>query len=275
MPATEEILTSENLRLICEQVKVLSIRIGKFISDERKTIKPSDIETKGSSDFVSYVDKTSEKYFVEGLKNIFPAAGFISEEDSSLIKNERYNWIIDPLDGTTNYLQGVPCFATSVALTEYGKPLLGVVYEINMKECFYAWKNGGAWMNEERIHVSNKTSLKQSLIATGFPYEAQSWHEQYINLFSDVQRSSIGMRRPGSAATDIAYVACGRFDGYYEKGIKAWDVAAGAILVLEAGGIVSDFTGKEDYIFGREFICGNKPVHQELLLKIKHHLDSI
>jgi myo-inositol-1(or 4)-monophosphatase len=274
MSVNDEI-TSGELRILCEQVQILSMRIGKFIAGERKKIKPSDIETKGASDFVSYVDKTSEKYFVEGLKEIFPVAGFIAEEDATLKKEERYNWIIDPLDGTTNYLHGIPAFATSVALVEYNKPILGVVFEINTEECFYAWKNGGAWMNGEKISVSTVSSIKESFLATGFPYKAQGWHVPYLELFADLQRSSVGMRRIGSAATDIAYVAAGRFDGYYECGINAWDVAAGAILVQEAGGKVTDFDGGDDFIFGRKFICGNKQVHAELLVKINTYLVDI
>lgn len=274
MSAKGDIISSDELHLLCEQVQILSMRIGKFIAGERKEIKPSDIEQKGSSDFVSYVDKESEKLFVEGLKEIFPAAGFIGEEDSSLKKQELYNWIIDPVDGTTNYLHGIPCFATSVALLEKNNPVLGVVFEINMKECFYAWKNGGAWLNGEKISVSKISSIKDSLIATGFPYQAHSWHDQYIALFSDLQKSSIGLRRLGSAATDIAYVACGRFDAYYEGGIHAWDVAAGAILVREAGGAVTDFSGNEDCLFAERFVCGNKDVHAELLKKIQTHLSE-
>lgn len=270
---TGNILSENELRLLCEQVQVISMRIGKFISEERKKVKPSDIETKSSSNFVSYVDKTSEKRFVEELKNLFPIAGFIAEEDDTLLKANQYNWVIDPLDGTTNFLRGIPCFATSVALLENNIPILGVVFEINNGECFYAWKNGGAWMNGARIAVSQTPTLKEAFVATGFPYEAQEWHDKYISLFSDVQKSSIGMRRIGSAATDIAYVACGRFDAYYEFGIHAWDVAAGALLVQEAGGIVTDFSGENDFIFGRKFVCGNKMVHEEILEKIKHYFN--
>ncbi|CAN5868509.1 inositol monophosphatase family protein [soil metagenome] len=275
MPASGNILSSGELSFLCEQVQMLSMRIGNFIADERKKIKPSDIELKGASDFVSYVDKTAEKYFVEGLSEIFPPAGFIAEEDATLKTEERYNWIIDPLDGTTNYLHGIPCFATSVALVENGKPVIGVVFEINTQECFYAWKNGGAWMNGEKISVSKTSALQDSFLATGFPYKAQGWHIPYLELFADLQKSSVGMRRLGSAATDIAYVASGRFDGYYECGINAWDVAAGAMLVLEAGGMVTDFKGGDDFIFGRKFICGNKKVHAELLSKIQHYLEGI
>jgi myo-inositol-1(or 4)-monophosphatase len=268
MQTTTDMLSASELQLLCEQVQVLSMRIGKFIREERKKVRASDIEVKGSANFVSYVDKTSERYFVEGLKTIFPEAGFIAEEDPTLVKSEKYNWVIDPLDGTTNYLHGVPCFATSVALLHNGKPVLGVVLEINQNECFCAWKNGGAWMNGERISIGKKTKLKDALIATGFPYEEQGWHEKYMALFSDVQKSSVGIRRPGSAATDIAYVACGRFDAYYEYGIHAWDVAAGVILVQEAGGVVTDFNGGTDYVFGERFVCGNKQIHEELLVKI-------
>lgn len=272
MPLNGNILTSGELRLLCEQVQILSMRIGKFIADEQKKVKPSDIEQKGSANFVSYVDKEAEKQFIEGLKIIFPGAGFVAEEDADLKKEELYNWIIDPVDGTTNYLHGVPCYATSVALIENEKPVLGVVYEINKAECFYGWKDGGAWLNGEKIFVSKKSSIKDSLISTGFPYEAQTWHDQYIALFSDLQKKSIGMRRFGSAATDIAYVACGRFDAYYERGIHAWDVAAGALLVREAGGVVTDFNGNEDCLFAERFVCGNKNIHTELLKKIQTHL---
>ncbi len=271
MRDTEPIPSSIDLRLLCEQVQVISLRIGKFISAERKKVKASDIEMKGSSNFVSYVDKTAEKFFVEELKKLLPVAGFIAEEDASLQKANRYNWVIDPLDGTTNYLHGIPCFATSVALLENDIPVIGVVHEMNGDECFYAWKGGGAWMNGERISVSTCASLKEALVSTGFPYEEQGWHDKYISLFSDVQRTSIGMRRVGSAATDIAYVACGRYDAYYEYGIHAWDVAAGVLLVQEAGGVVTDFSGGNDFIFGERFVCGNKNVQTQLLEKIKLH----
>jgi myo-inositol-1(or 4)-monophosphatase len=264
-------LPENELRLLCEQVQVISMRIGKFIAEERKKVKPSDIETKGASNFVSYVDKAAEKMFVEELKKVFPAAGFIAEEDSSLIKANRFNWVIDPLDGTTNYLHGIPCFATSVALLENNIPVVGVVFEINNDECFYAWKGGGAWLNGERIFVSKAASLKEALVATGFAYEVEEWFDKYVLLFGDVQKSSISLRRLGSAATDIAYVACGRFEAYYEYGIHAWDVAAGALLVQEAGGIVTDFSGEADFLFSSKFVCGNHSVHKELLEKIQNY----
>lgn len=267
----EHTLSENELALLCEQVQVLSLRIGKFIREERKKVKASDIETKSFNNLVSYVDKNAEAQFVSELKTIFPEAGFIAEENAALIRNARYNWIIDPLDGTTNFLRGVPCFATSVALTDGAEILLGVVYEINQDECFYAWKNGGAWLNGERIAVSEKTSCRESLIGTGFPYYDMELQKNYLNLFEELQQEALGIRRIGSAATDIAYVACGRFDAFFEYGLHAWDIAAGSLLVKEAGGSVSSFSGESDFLFGKTYCCGNKHVHADLLSKIKNY----
>lgn len=264
-------LTEKELALLCEQVQVLSLRIGKFIREERRKVKASDIETKSFNNLVSYVDKNAEAQFVDELKNIFPQAGFIAEENAALIRNARYNWIIDPLDGTTNFLRGVPCFATSVALVDGEEILLGVVYEINQDECFYAWKNGGAWLNGERISVSEKTSCRESLIGTGFPYYNMDLQKSYLNLFAELQQEALGLRRIGSAATDIAYVACGRFDAFFEYGLHAWDIAAGTLLVKEAGGSVSSFAGDAEFLFGKTYCCGNKNVHADLLGKIKNY----
>ncbi|HEU4717871.1 MAG TPA: inositol monophosphatase family protein [Bacteroidia bacterium] len=260
-----------DLRLLCEEVQELSMRTGKFIREERKKVKRSDIEEKSFNNLVSYVDKTAEKMFVEGLKALLPEAGFISEEDASLPQSETLNWVIDPLDGTTNFLHGVPCFATSVGLVSGNEPVLGVIYEINLDECFYAWKNGGAWMNGERISVSETKQLSHSLVGTGFPYYDHAKLDNYIALFTELTKTTRGIRRPGSAATDIAYVACGRFDAFYEYGLHAWDVAAGAIIVREAGGIVSDFRGGNDFIHGKEFLCGTKDVHAQLLGMIRKY----
>lgn len=270
---TGDKLAEHELRLLCEEVQALSMRVGKFILEEQKTFKPSHVESKSFNNLVSYVDKTAEKMFVEGLTPLLEDAGFIGEEDASLQKGERFSWIIDPLDGTTNFVHGVPFFATSVALADNGVPVLGVVYEMNLRECFYAWQGGGSWLNGERISVSGRDSLKESLVGTGFPYYEFGLAEKYNHFFLDLQRNCRGIRRPGSAATDIAYVACGRFDAFYEYGLHAWDVAAGAILVQEAGGTVSDFHGGNDYIFGKRMVCGTPAVQQELLEKIKHYFN--
>lgn len=263
-----------DLASLCEQVEKISLRVGDFIRNERDKVQAHLIESKSANNFVSYVDKTAEQLFVEGLADLLPEAGYIAEEDHTRPRAERFNWVIDPLDGTTNFLHGVPCFATSVALLDGNQPILGVIYEINQNECFSAWKDGGAWLNGKRIQVASTSSLRGALLATGFPYHDDGLMELYLNLFAELMKSGSGLRRPGSAATDIAYVACGRFDGFYEYGLSAWDIAAGIVLVQEAGGIVTDFDGRQDYLFGKRFVCGTKGVHAEILTKIKQYFLS-
>jgi myo-inositol-1(or 4)-monophosphatase len=267
-------LTTPDLQALCERVQVASIRVGAYIREEQKKLQQHQIEQKGRSNFVTHVDKQAEQYFVDALTPIFPEAGFITEEDHTRERKSRWNWVIDPLDGTTNFIHGVPFFATSVALLRDDVPVLGVIYEINMDECFYAWENGGAWMNGKKITCSNATTLSESLIGTGFPYSDSDTQETYMRLFTDLQNSSHGMRRPGSAATDMAYVACGRFDAFYEYGLSPWDVAAGCVLIAEAGGAVSDFNGTSNFIFGKQLICGTRAVQQALQAKINTYFPN-
>jgi myo-inositol-1(or 4)-monophosphatase len=274
MSSQSQMISESALAKLCGEVQVISMQVGKFIRDERKQFSASAVEAKAFNNLVSYVDKEAEKRFVTRLQEIFPEAGFIAEEDSTLRKGDRYNWVIDPLDGTTNFVHGVPCFATSVALLDGNEAILGVVYEINLDECFYAWKKGGAWLNGERIFVSKTAGIKSALIGTGFPYMDLGLHEKYLRLFSDVQQSSRGIRRPGSAATDIAWVAAGRFDVFYEYGLHAWDMAAGIVLVKEAGGMVTDFSGGDSYFEKAQIVTGTKAVHEEILQKIKTHFFS-
>jgi myo-inositol-1(or 4)-monophosphatase len=221
---------------------------------------------------VSYVDVEAEKMLVEGLQKLVPDSAFVTEEETiPQAKGERY-WIIDPLDGTTNFLHGLPLFAISIALVDKGEIVVGVVYEIGNDELFYAWKNGGAFLNEKPIAVSKKAPLSNALLATGFPYHDFSKMPQYMNLLQDCFRYTRGMRRFGSAATDLAYVACGRFEGFFEYGLNAWDVAAGCLLVTEAGGSVSDFRGGADYIFGKEILAASNTIQTELLALVNKHL---
>lgn len=252
------------LQELCQHVTKLTAEVGRFIIGERKTFSQSSIEKKGHNDLVSYVDKTAEQRIVERLKALLPEAGFYTEESTDNSKGEKYNWIIDPLDGTTNFIHGIPCFCISIALLSGDELILGVVHELNLDECFYAFKNGGAFMNGKSISVSKIDSLSDSLIATGFPYHNYDRMVPYMNVFDWCMRNTHGLRRLGSAAADLAYVACGRFEAFYEYGLNAWDVAGGAIIVKEAGGIVTDFTGKNNYIFGGELIAANKNVHIEM-----------
>lgn len=258
-----------NLQTLCQNVCVLAKETGQFIRAERENFVLNRVEVKGKNDFVSYVDKTSEKMIVSGLMKLLPESGFIVEEGTIDKKGEIYNWVIDPLDGTTNFIHGIPCYAISIALMKKNKVIMGVVYEINFDECFYAWEGSDAFMNGNRINVSQAEKLSDSLIATGFPYYDYHLMKEYLDLFSHFMKHTHGLRRLGSAATDLAYVACGRFEGFYEYSLQPWDVAAGAFIVQQAGGKVSDFKGGENYIFGKEIIASNTAVFSEFSDAVK------
>ncbi|MCD4683058.1 MAG: inositol monophosphatase [Bacteroidales bacterium] len=260
-----------NLELLTKQVANISRAMGSFLRSEIKNIKLTDIESKGVNDFVTYVDKTSEDRLVSELKKILPEAGFIVEENSNLEKQSEYNWIIDPLDGTTNYIHGLPIYSISIALLKGNEILSGVVYEINLQECFYAWKNGGAFVNGHKIQTSGVEKLSDSLLATGFPYRHFDKLDQYIDLFKDFMKTTHGIRRLGSAAVDLAYVACGRFDGFYEYGLNPWDVAAGALIIEQAGGVTGDFSGSNNYVFGKEIIGSNPYIFDQFLKIVKKY----
>jgi len=256
-------------RKLCEEVCQISKDAGKYIKDESLNLRSTDIEVKGIHNFVTYVDKTAEKMIVEALKPLIPEAGFIVEENTIDKKSSVFNWVIDPLDGTTNFIHGVPCYCVSIALMKEQEVVLGVVYEINQDECFYAWKGSAAYLNDKIIKVTNVPLLIDSLLATGFPYYDYQHLDGYIDFFKYLMLESRGVRRLGSAAADLAYVACGRFDGFYEYSLSPWDVAAGAFIVQQAGGKVCDFDGGGNYIFGKEIIAANPNVIDQILVNLK------
>jgi len=258
-----------NLENITNQVVGLARSVGGFIKTESKKFSSDDIIEKGVHNLVTYVDKESENKIVNALKTIFPEAGFIAEENQALERKEQYNWIIDPLDGTTNFVHSLPPFSVSIALADKEEIIAGVIYEINLDECFYAWKDGPAFLNGGEIHVSKTKLLDNSLIATGFPYYDYSLMKPYLELLSDLMQTSRGVRRLGSAAVDLAYVACGRFDLFYEYSLNPWDVAAGILIVQRAGGAVSDFKGGKDFLFGKQIIASNKLIHKEFDSKMQ------
>lgn len=259
------------LSIITNQVIEVSKQAGDFIRQERKTFDPDKIEYKGLNDLVSYVDKTAERIIVDGLRKILPEAGFITEEKTTTTVGERYNWIIDPLDGTTNFIHGLPSFSVSIALKEYSELVAGVVYEINLDECFYAWKDAPAYLNGKEIKVSNNQTVASSLIATGFPYYDFEKQATYIELFADLMRNCHGLRRLGSAAVDLVYTACGRFDAFYEYNLNAWDVAAGIIILKQAGGHVVNFKGGSEVLEAREVIATNGKITEELLTFVQKY----
>ncbi|HLN74097.1 MAG TPA: inositol monophosphatase family protein [Prolixibacteraceae bacterium] len=261
-----------NLEILCSQVQELAREVGRFIYDERLKFTAADIILKGKSDMVTYVDKTSEARIVKGLRELLPDSGFIAEEGTAKDNGEKYRWVIDPLDGTTNYIHGISPFAVSIGLLEDNEIVMGVIYEISLNEMFYAWKGSKAYMNGKEIHVSTASTTTDALIATGFPYYDFSKLDQYMMAMDYFMRNSHGMRRLGSAATDLAYVAAGRFEAFYEHALHSWDVAAGIIIIKQAGGRVSDFNGGDNYLFGGEMVACNANYYDEFYEIVHKHL---
>jgi myo-inositol-1(or 4)-monophosphatase len=259
------------LDILTKQVLNLCKGVGFFIKEEASKLSEKDIETKGEHNYVTYVDKTAEAMLVEELKKILPEAGFIAEEEQDLEKGERFNWIVDPLDGTTNFIHSVPLYSISIALADQDEIIAGVVYEINLEEAFYSWKGAPAYLNNREIRTSKTKDIDHSLIATGFPYYDYSLLDAYLASFKELMKKSRGLRRLGSAAVDLAYVAAGRYDVFYEYGLHPWDVAAGSFIVQQAGGQISDFEGKGNYLFGKEIVASNKIVHPEFLQLLQKH----
>ncbi len=255
-----------DLSKLTSGVITLSKEVGEFIRREALVFNREQVEYKGLHDMVSYVDKTAEIALVKGLRLLLPEAGFVTEEKTTTITGEKYDWIIDPLDGTTNFIHGLPTYSISIALQCDDELILGVVYEINRDECFSAWKNGGAYLNSKRISVSKASRIENTLLATGFPYYEFGKLDAYLAVLKELMQRCHGVRRIGSAAIDLAYVACGRFDGYFEFNLNSYDVAAGIVLVREAGGHVFDFTGGNNSIERREMVATNGFISSELLL---------
>ena len=252
-------LSTEQLQKIEELVK----EVGAFQIREQLIINSSQIVEKSLNQLVSYVDIESEKMLVKGLGLITPTAGFLTEEDTATYKEEDLFWIIDPVDGTTNYLFGHRQFAISIALYKNNKAVYGNVYVPRDGEMFTATPKG-AFLNHAPISVSKRSNLSDSLIATGFPYYNFKELEAYIDVLKELMKETKGLRRMGSAAIDLAYTACGRFDAFFELNLSPWDVAAGAYIIQQAGGNVTDFSGGSDYVFGNSILAGNPPIKKSV-----------
>jgi len=253
-----------DLKQLCEQVIGLAKETGEFILSEKAKIDSSLFESKGKHNFVTKVDTGAEEILVRGLRNLLPEAGFIAEEGTAGHSGEKLKWIIDPIDGTTNFIHGLPPFAISLALSYNGEIVLGVVYELGFRECFYAWKDSEAYLDGREIRVTKTDSVSSSLIATGFPYTFFDRLDPFMESVRYFMENSHGLRRLGSAATDLAYVACGRFEAFYEYGLSPWDVAAGAFIIQQAGGKVCDFDLGEDWLFGGTLIASNEAIFEEM-----------
>ncbi|MFQ5445457.1 MAG: inositol monophosphatase family protein [Saprospiraceae bacterium] len=259
----------QHLPILCRQTCQLVEEVAGFIRNEVGKVGREQITDKSLNSLVSYVDKTAEERLVAGLRKLLPGAVFLTEEATVGQEEGEFRWIIDPLDGTTNFLHQLPCFAVSVALRQGEQTILGVVYEVNRRECFHAWRGGGAFLNDRKIRVSKTEKLHDSLIATGFPYRDYERLPSYFIAFEYFMKNTRGLRRFGAAAVDLAWVACGRFDAFFEYGLSPWDVAAGVLIVQEAGGVVSDFRRGSDYLFGEELVAANPPVYLQVMATIE------
>lgn len=261
-------------QIIAGAMEQIAREAGRFIMRERKTLTSSDVETKSQASLVTYVDKQAELLIVEGLRKLIPAAGYVTEEGTAGAAGEELMWIIDPLDGTTNYIHGIfPC-SVSIALSERGEMVAGVVYEMGHDELFMAWKGGPALLNGKEISVAPSYHSVDTLIGTGFPYYDFDRIDHYIDVLKELMRTTRGLRRMGSAAVDLCYVAAGRFDAFFEHALHAWDVAAGAFIVRQAGGRVTDFDGGDNWLSGGEIIAASSNYFPEFSGIIRRYLGS-
>ena len=240
-------------------------KAGRALARDFGEVEHLQVATKGPADFVSRADHRAEKIIYEELAHARPNYCFLMEEQGVVEGADKtHRWIVDPLDGTTNFLHGIPQFAISIALERDGKLVAGLIFNPVMDELYTAEKGSGAFLNDRRIRVAGRSSLEDAVVVTGVPHRGKSGKEVFIHECRQVMQTAVGIRRTGSAAIDLAWLAAGRFDGYWERGIQAWDMAAGIVLVREAGGMVSDAEGGHDMLTSGSIVAGNAPIQQEL-----------
>ena len=261
-----------DLQPVCIEMQHIAREAGAFIKNERLKVSPKDIELKGKASLVTYVDKNAEKQIVKALRELLPEAGFITEEETITVRGETWNWVIDPLDGTTNFLHGIYPHSVAIALMKNEEPVAGVVYEIGQDELFSAVKGEGAFLNGYPIGVSESARHEDVLIATGFPYSNFELLQEYLKVMEFFMIETRGLRRLGSAAVDLCYTACGRFDGFFEYALHIWDIAAGLLILKEAGGKISDFKGGKQYLSGEEVVAASTNYYPLFFAKINQYL---
>ena len=240
---------------------------GSIINRASLDLDVLKVGQKGPNDFVSEVDRAAEQAIIETLLEAYPGHGILAEESGREhgAKHSEFTWIIDPLDGTTNFLHGFPVYAVSIALAHRGAVQQAVVYDPTRNDLFYASRGRGAFLNDKRLRVSKRTRLSDSLVGTGFPFRKGDNFKRYVKMFEEIMQSCAGLRRPGAAALDLCYVAAGWYDGFFETGLNPWDVAAGSLIITEAGGLVGNFTGESDFLYQREVVAGNPKVYGQLV----------
>ena len=245
--------------------RVAAARAGEYLRSVQRPGDPSGWTLKGSRDFVTEVDRTAERMIADILLAAEPGARMVGEELSPAVITDGLIWIVDPLDGTTNFLHGFPSYAVSIAAALDGVIEAGVVVQVPYNETYFASRGGGSWLGDRRLSVSTIEEPEFALIGTGFPFRAMSRLEEYQGQFRRVARATSGIRRPGAAALDLAAVAAGQFDGFWEQQLSAWDIAAGTLLIREAGGVVTDFSGRDIGIEHTGVVAGNPTIHAWLI----------
>ena len=240
---------------------------GSIINRAALDLEVLKIGSKGPNDFVTEVDRAAETAIIDVLLEAYPHHGILAEESGRArgAKDSEFIWIIDPLDGTTNFVHGFPVYAVSIALAHRGIVQQGVVYDPTRNDLFIASRGRGAFLNDRRLRVSKRIRLAESLIGTGFPFRRGDNFKRYIQMFEEVMHACAGVRRPGAAALDLCYVAAGWYDGFFETGLNPWDVAAGSLMITEAGGLIGNFTGEADFLYQREVVAGAPKVYGQLV----------
>ena len=260
-------MDTKTLTEICTESRRVVQQAADFIRSNRFTVTVEDISEKGRNSLVSFVDRQSEDLLVSGLSGLLPHAGFITEEEMVEQSDGGLVWIIDPLDGTTNFLHNIPCYSVSVALFDGHRLLMGIVHDAATGEVFHAVSGGGAFLNDTVLKVTDRADFHDILVGTGFPYKTEHTTDGHFEALKQVLHSTRGIRRLGSAAIDLCYVACGRFGAFYENTLNSYDIAAGALIVKEAGGFVSDFRGGDNWLFEGE-IAATAPQFKNEMLNI-------
>ena len=259
-----------DLQKITEQVCAIAQEAGAYLKTEQQKLREEQVVQKHSHDYVSYVDKESERLIVSRLKELLPDAGFLTEEGTAGRMGESLCWVVDPLDGTTNYIHGHHDYAVCIGLRNEREALVGVVYDVCLDECYYSWNGGGAWMNGKQLHVNHHHDITQALIGIELPYDADDYRATGLHLIGHFYGLCGGIRMNGSAAIAICNVASGRFDGWLERGIGLWDHTAASVILLEAGGTITQFDGNPNYIDSGDIIVSNGTIHQFLVDEIRN-----
>lgn len=279
----------KSLEELTSSVCRIAVEAGSFLREERKTFTPDKVEEKGTHDYVSYVDKESERRIVEQVSHLLPEAGFIAEEGHGSHSSESYCWLIDPLDGTTNFIHDSAPYCVSIALCDQEEMLLGVVYEVCRNELFFAWKGGKAYLStaQERaigwnfgslppahpVHVSGVTSFENAFIGLGFPYDWESYKSTAHHLIENLYGRVGGLRLLGACAAELCYIAAGRFDGRIESSLGAWDIAAGSLILRCAGGQITDYRNNDIFYEGKEVVASNGKIHDYLIKTVQSIAD--